>query len=100
MLDSHNWRRVTLALDLSLGGMCVTHVGSVRLGQTLGAWVLLPDSFELECGAQVVRRSERHIGLRFIGLTDPNARTLVKFLERSEASCVRPSPRREGWEHG
>lgn len=100
MLDGSSWRRVTLALDLSLGGMCVTHVGGIRMGQRLDAWVLLPDSFELECGAQVVRRSERHLGLRFLELSDPNALTLMKFLERSEASRVRPSPRREGWEHG
>jgi hypothetical protein len=100
MLDGTSWRRVALALDLSLGGMCVGHVGGLRRGQLLDAWVLLPDSFELECAAEVVRRSERHVGLRFLGLTDPNVRTLVKFLEQSEASRVRPSPRREGWGHG
>ncbi len=102
MLDGACWRHVALALDLSLGGMCITHVGGVRVGQVLDLWLLLPGKLEVECEAEVVRRGETSVGLRFLGLSDPSVRTLMKFLEQGESSSVRPSPHggREGWGHG
>lgn len=84
--DSATDNHPALITDLSAGGCYMNTVGEIRVGETVGFRVLLPDGDWLYVEGEVRHHSGRGFGVRFIDLDaeqDEKIQWLLRLAEEA-----------------
>ncbi|HXD30887.1 MAG TPA: PilZ domain-containing protein [Pyrinomonadaceae bacterium] len=79
--DSETDNHPALVTDLSLGGCYLNSVGEIRVGETVGFRVLLPDGDWLYVEGEVRHHGRQGFGVRFVDL-DPEQMDKIDWLLR------------------
>lgn len=79
--DSATDNHPALVTDLSLGGCYLNSVGEIRVGETVGFRVLLPDGDWLYVEGEVRHHGGRGFGVKFVDL-EPQQEEKIHWLLR------------------
>ena len=70
--------------DISRGGACVFSARLLKPGKLVELWFALSGASSIECEAEIVRREQDRMGLRFIGMDLDQMRELERFLASAQ----------------
>jgi hypothetical protein len=79
--DSATDNHPALVTDLSLGGCYINTVGEIRVGETVGFRVLLPDGDWLYIEGEVRHHGSRGFGVMFVDV-EPDQAEKIEWLLR------------------
>ncbi|HEV7397688.1 MAG TPA: PilZ domain-containing protein [Pyrinomonadaceae bacterium] len=79
--DSASDNHPALVTDLSLGGCYINTVGEIRVGETVGFRILLPDGDWLYIEGEVRHHSGRGFGVMFVDV-EPEQAEKIEWLLR------------------
>jgi hypothetical protein len=84
--DTESDNHPALITDLSVGGCYLNTVGEIRVGETVGFRVLLPDGDWLYAEGEVRHHSMAGFGVSFIELDDEQTKKIEWLLRIAEES--------------